>query len=77
MRKYDLEVYGIISKSKWIGIVHYIFNTALLMFQVPMSMDKSSSGYFLRSSEDESYFPGRAAEIVAYGQVDYPFLFFS
>ena len=37
-----------------------------------MSMDKSSSGYYLRSSEDESYFPGRAAEIVAFGQVGHP-----
>ena len=37
--------------------------------QVPVSCDQSSRGYYLRTSDDESYFPGRAAEIVAYGQV--------
>ena len=37
--------------------------------QVPFSEDKSSAGYFLRTSEDVSYLAGRAAEIVAYGQV--------
>ncbi len=37
-----------------------------------MSSDKSSRGYYLRTSDDETYFPGRAAEIVAYGQVGFP-----
>jgi hypothetical protein len=41
-------------------------------FQVPVSSDKSSRGYYLRNSDDETYFPGRAAEIVAYGQVGFP-----
>ena len=36
---------------------------------MPRSENKSNSGYYLKSSEDETYFPGRAAQIVAYGQV--------
>lgn len=31
--------------------------------EVPLSADKSSSGYYLRSSEDESCFPGRAKKL--------------
>ena len=45
-----------------------------MRIQVPVSCDQSSRGYYLRTSDDESYFPGRAAEIVAYGQVPANFL---
>ena len=53
---------------------HWNFYLTIIMInrnglQVPVSSEKSSRGYYLRSSEDPSYFPGRAAEIVAYGQV--------
>ena len=36
----------------------------ILIFQ-----DQSSSGYYIRQGSDPAYFPGRAADIVAYGQV--------
>ena len=38
------------------------------LFQM-LKDQNSSTGYFIRQGEDPSYFPGRAADIVAYGQV--------
>jgi len=57
------------NKSPGFEIIHGLLDRVMQLLEVPLSADKSSSGYYLRSSEDESYFPGRAAEIVAYGQV--------
>lgn len=50
-------------------IIHGLLDRVMQLLEVPLSADKSNSGYFLRSSDDKTYFPGRAAEIVAYGQV--------
>ena len=47
-----------------------MYSVTLNYLQVPRSENKSNSGYYLQSSEDETYFPGRAAQIVAYGQVE-------
>ncbi|XP_023345535.1 phenylalanine--tRNA ligase beta subunit [Eurytemora carolleeae] len=57
------------NKTPGFEIIHGLLDRIMQLLEVPMSLDKSSSGYYLRSSEDESYFPGRAAEIVAFGQV--------
>jgi len=57
------------NKTPGFEIIHGLLDRVMQLLEVPLSMDKSNSGYYLRSSEDESYFPGRAAEIVAYGQV--------
>merc|ERR1712127_750605 len=57
------------NKSPGFEIIHGLLDRVMQLLEVPLSADKSSGGYYLRSSEDESYFPGRAAEIVAYGQV--------
>jgi len=57
------------NKSPGFEIIHGLLDRVMQLLEVPLSTDKSSSGYYLRASEDATYFPGRAAEIVAYGQV--------
>lgn len=57
------------NKTPGFEIIHGLLDRIMQLLEVPLSLDKSSCGYYLRSSDDESYFPGRAAEIVAYGQV--------
>lgn len=57
------------NKSPGFEIIHGLLDRIMQLLEVPVSTDQSSRGYYLRSSDDESYFPGRAAEIVAYGQV--------
>ena len=39
------------------------------LLEVPSVLQGDSAGYFLRGSDDPTYFPGRSAEIVAYGTV--------
>merc|ERR1712098_238005 len=57
------------NKSPGFEIIHGLLDRVMQLLEVPLSTDKSTSGYYLRASEDATYFPGRAAEIVAYGQV--------
>lgn len=57
------------NKTPGFEIIHGLLDRIMQLLEVPLSLEKSSCGYYLRSSDDESYFPGRAAEIVAYGQV--------
>lgn len=57
------------NKNPGFEIIHGLLDRVMQLLEVPMSMDKGSGGYYLRSSDDATYFPGRAAEIVAYGQV--------
>ena len=40
-----------------------------LQLEVPPTQPGNSAGYFLRGNDDPTYFPGRSAEIVAYGVV--------
>jgi len=57
------------NKTPGFEIIHGLLDRVMQLLEVPMSASKSSGGYFLRSSDDPTYFQGRAAEIVAYGQV--------
>jgi len=57
------------NKTPGFEVIHGLLDRVMQLLEVPLSTDKSTSGYYLQSSEDASYFPGRAAEIVAYGQV--------
>jgi phenylalanyl-tRNA synthetase beta chain len=57
------------NKTSGFEIIHGLLDRVMQLLEVPRSEDKSNSGYYLRASEDETYFPGRAAQIVAYGQV--------
>jgi len=57
------------NKAPGFEIIHGLLDRVMQLLEVPFSADKTSAGYFLRSSDDASYFPNRAAEIVAFGQV--------
>jgi len=57
------------NKTPGFEIVHGLLDRVMQLLEVPLSESKSGDGYFLRSSDDPTYFSGRAAEIVAYGQV--------
>jgi len=57
------------NKAPGFEIIHGLLDRIMQLLEVPRSPNKSNTGYFLRSSDDATYFPGRAAEIVAYGQV--------
>lgn len=57
------------NKSPGFEIIHGLLDRLMQLLEVPPSPDKTSSGYYLRACEDATYFPGRAAEIVAWGEV--------
>jgi len=57
------------NKSPGFEIIHGLLDRMMQLLEVPPVQDKSAGGYYLRQGEDPTYFPGRAAEIVAYGQV--------
>lgn len=50
--------------------VHGLLDRIMQLLEVPRSTgSNSSAGYYLRGAEDPTFFPGRCAEIVAYGMV--------
>lgn len=55
------------NKSPGFEIIHGLLDRVMQLLEVPNTGD--SSGYQLRQGEDKTFFPGRAADIVAYGQV--------
>ena len=57
------------NRSPGFEIIHGLLDRMMQLLEVPPVQDKSASGYYLRQGEDPTFFPGRAAEIVAYGQV--------
>lgn len=57
------------NKSPGFEIIHGLLDRLMQLLEVPTVQSGSSDGYFLRQGEDPTFFPGRAADIVAYGQV--------
>nr|ALS04329.1 phenylalanyl-tRNA synthetase beta chain [Acartia pacifica] len=57
------------NKSSGFEIIHGLLDRVMQLLEVPRCGEKGMDGYYLAESQDESYFPGRAAQIVAYGQV--------
>jgi phenylalanyl-tRNA synthetase beta chain len=57
------------NKSPGFEIIHGLLDRVMQLLEVPPSLDKSNNGYFLRACQDVTYFPGRAAEIICWGQV--------
>ena len=58
------------NKSPGFETVHGLLDRVMQLLEVPpTTQDDSSAGYFLRGCNDSSYFPGRCAEIIAYGKV--------
>ena len=49
--------------------MHGLLDRVMTLLEVPFSPEGSSAGYYIRGAEDATYFPGRCAEIVAYGVV--------
>lgn len=56
------------NKTPGFETVHGLLDRVMQLLEVPHTKE-SSAGYHLRGAEDPSFFPGRCAEIVAYGQV--------
>jgi len=57
------------NKTSGFEIIHGLLDRMMQLLEVPLAEDRSQAGYYLKASEDPTYFHGRAAEIVAYGQV--------
>lgn len=55
------------NKNPGFEIIHGLLDRIMQLLEVPNTTD--SSGYQLRPGKDSALFPGRAAEVVAYGQV--------
>eukprot|EP00095_Tigriopus_kingsejongensis_P011859 maker-scaffold180_size281610-snap-gene-0.31 protein:Tk11859 transcript:maker-scaffold180_size281610-snap-gene-0.31-mRNA-1 annotation:"GJ10622" len=55
------------NKSPGFESVHGLLDRIMQVLEVPIVSNQSSSGYFIRGVEDPTYFPGRCAEIVAFG----------
>ena len=57
------------NKSPGFETVHGLLDRVMQLLEVPPTSPGNSTGYFLRGCDDPSYFPGRCAEVVAYGKV--------
>ena len=57
------------NKSPGFEIIHGLLDRVMQLLEVPLSLNQDSHGYYLREGRDGAYFPGRAAEVVAWGQV--------
>jgi len=55
------------NKSPGFEIIHGLLDRVMQLLEVPNTTD--SSGYQLRQGDNTALFPGRAADIIAYGQV--------
>lgn len=59
------------NKSPGFEIIHGLLDRVMQLLEVPnlQAGDNSTSGYSLRQGEEPAFFPGRTADILAYGQV--------
>lgn len=57
------------NKTPGFETVHGLLDRVMQLLEVPPVSQGESAGYYLRGSDDPTYFPGRCAEIVAYGMV--------
>jgi len=61
------------NKSPGFEIIHGLLDRIMQLLEVPFLEDSAAqaqnNGYYIRQGDDPTYFSGRAAEIVAYGQV--------
>nr|CAI5818626.1 unnamed protein product [Callosobruchus analis] len=55
------------NKNAGFEIVHGLLDRVMMLLEVPWSRKKDSTGYYLKAIEDPSYFPGRCAEVICYG----------
>ncbi|PSN33654.1 Phenylalanine--tRNA ligase beta subunit [Blattella germanica] len=57
------------NKTPGFEIIHGLLDRIMQLLEVPRSVNKDSTGYYLRSADDPAYFPQRCAEVVANGNV--------
>jgi len=57
------------NKSPGFETVHGLLDRVMQLLEVPPVAVGENAGYYLRGNDDPTYFPGRCAEIVAYGVV--------
>lgn len=55
------------NKSPGFEIVHGLLDRVMQILEIPFDSTKTGQGYHLKSSSDETYFPGRCAEVVVSG----------
>nr|XP_006815108.1 PREDICTED: phenylalanine--tRNA ligase beta subunit-like [Saccoglossus kowalevskii] len=55
------------NKSPGFEVIHGLLDRTMKILEVPLKKD--NTGYYIRSADDATYFPGRCAEIVVYGNV--------
>jgi len=56
------------NKTPGFEVIHGLLDRLMQLLDVPISTKKDDSGYFIRSCEDSTFFPGRCAEIVVNGK---------
>ena len=58
------------NKTPGFETVHGLMDRVMQLLEVPsVQAEKNAKGYYIRGADDDTYFPGRCAEIVAYGMV--------
>nr|CAG4640742.1 EOG090X03QT [Eulimnadia texana] len=57
------------NKSPGFEVVHGLLDRVMQLLEIPFSAAKDETGYYLRPCDDATFFPGRCAEVVAYGKV--------
>ncbi|KAL1505979.1 hypothetical protein ABEB36_005420 [Hypothenemus hampei] len=55
------------NKNAGFEVVHGLLDRIMLLLEVPWSPNKDNLGYFLKATDDPTYFPGRCAEIIYNG----------
>merc|ERR1711990_624518 len=57
------------NKSPGFEIIHGLLDRIMQLLECSPVQSGSAAGYFIRQGDNPAYFPGRAADIVAHGQV--------
>ncbi|KAJ7379693.1 hypothetical protein OS493_014097 [Desmophyllum pertusum] len=57
------------NKTPGFEVIHGLLDRTMQLLEVPYTEDKTSlHGYYLKAHEDETYFPGRCAQVIANGK---------
>jgi phenylalanyl-tRNA synthetase beta chain len=56
------------SSSPGFEIIHGLLDRVMQLLEIPFSPDKTSQGYYIKSVDDPTFFPGRCAEVIALGR---------
>nr|CAG4643107.1 EOG090X03QT [Ilyocryptus agilis] len=55
------------NKSSGFEVIHGLLDRIMQLLEVPFDCNKDGNGYHLNTIEDETFFPGRSAEVVVSG----------